>query len=82
MVERGTLGQYAAARRRETLEGERPQGRSHGVGLLYLGEADLSEEPGESGLMKRRLGVWVSSEKEFKPRRGPSYLRKRCEGAV
>jgi len=27
-------------------------------------------------------GVWVSSVKEFKPRRGPSYLRKRCEGAV
>ena len=82
MVGRGTLGQYAAAHCRETLEGERPQGRSHGIGSICLGEADLSEDPEERELMKRRLGVWVNSVKEFKPMGGPSYLRKRCEGAV
>ena len=44
MVERGTLGQFAAADHRETLEGGKPQGRRHGIGLSSLGESDLSGE--------------------------------------
>ena len=72
MVKGGTLSQFAAAQCRETLEGKKPQGRSHGFSRLCSVETDLSGFSGKSRLRKRRLGVWVNSVKEFKPKRGPS----------
>jgi len=75
-VRRGTLGHNAAARRGKTLKGKKPYGRSHYVGLIGPGERDLSRKLGWVGSVKWRLGVWVSSVKESKPRRGSSYLRK------
>ena len=47
-----------------------------------LGERDPSRSFRKVELIEWRLGVWVSSEKEPKPRRGSSHLRKRCEGPV
>lgn len=69
---RGTLIQVAAAQCRETLEGTRPQGRSHGFSPLSSVATDLSGASVSSRLEKRRLGVWVNSVKEFKPKRGLS----------
>ena len=67
-MRRGTPGHYAAARRGETLKGTRPYGRSHSVGSVGPGERDLSRKLGWVGSVKWRLGVWVSSVKESKPR--------------
>ena len=47
-----------------------------------LSERDSSRLFEKVELIEWRLGVWVSSEKESKPKRGSSYLRKRCEGSV